>query len=372
MRAGLAFGMAVIVGLLAHSSAIALAADSKAPRIVPDADWVAFIDVEGLMNSSLVKFLMENGGDMGFEINDLAEVKEQFGVDPLTDIRDISISGSGDPEQGQFVAIAQTTPAIDDLLAQLTGAGGGGDAGVNGDDGEVAAEGMPDIEALQIDGQQVYIASDGDVKTYFHVRQGPTSNDRLVVVSMDKDWMARGLKVAGGKANAVDSKVKPAAGAFLFAAVTKLDWLDISENDQPASAIAKNARGLVVNFGEQGEDTFFDLRVATANPEDAQNISDIAQGLLALGRLAAQHEPDMQPLLAPMRSLSLKSDGAAVSLNFKHNTQGLIDLLNAAAESGAFGDTGDGDEYEDEDEGQVEVGVRVGGEKQKEKDKAGD
>lgn len=212
----------VITGLAAFTATAAHAGDFQPKRVAADAKWLAFVNVEGLVNSTLGKFMIEHGDDLGFELDDMQEVEAQIGINPMKDIRSVTIYGEGNPEDHQnFVALFDTTAAIDDTIAQFT-------AQTAGDE----AEGGDDIASIDINGQKVHVMSDGEQATYVAVRPGPISDSRVVIVTLSRDWMSKGLSVLDGKAAGLDRATKPlvasepVAGTLMFVSANDLSWID--------------------------------------------------------------------------------------------------------------------------------------------------
>lgn len=363
---------AAIVAFLAFAVVTnARAGDFQPKRVSADANWLAFVNLEGLLQSTLGKYMLEHGDDLGFEIDDMQDVEAQIGINPMKDIRSVTIYGEGNPEDHKhFVALFDTTAAIDDTIAQFT-------AGAQQGEGQNQDNEQGDITTVDINGQKVHVMSDGEETTYVAVRPGPISDSRLVIVTMDRDWMSKGLSVLDGKAAGLDRtdkpqvKAAPDAGTLMFVSASDLSWIDIGDDDDDEhdhdnahqaahSAIMKAAKGIEIAYGETGADTFINARLETGSADDAQNLSDIMRGLVAMARYAANQDDELKPLLAPTRSLQMKTDGATISMSLKHSTQGIIDALTAMQ----------AEEHGDEHHGEVEIkaGVKLHGHQSKDKD----
>jgi len=334
----------------AASPAAAAAQEGYKPqRVSADAQWVVYVDVSGLFKSALVKFFMENGGEVGLQIEqaDLEEMKQQLGgLDPMRDIHTLTIYGQGRPEEGgHLVMLAETSAAIDGLVKQLSG---GDDAA-----GEKPAD-APDITAVELDGQRVNVLSDGEKTAYFQVRPGATSADRLVILSLDREWMARGLGALDGRAPTLERsdktalKARPPAGALLFVNAGALDWINLGggEDDEPTSAILRSAKGLTAAFGESDDQTFVEMKLDTGKAEDAQNLGDIARGLMAMGRMAAGHDEGLKAATKPMSAIKLTTEGSTIGLSFRYSTQGLIEIARQVSAAGEDDDDANHSKHE--------------------------
>lgn len=331
------------------------AGDYQPKRVSADAAWMAYINVEGLLKSNLGKFFTEHGEELGFEFGegDMEEIKA-FGLDPMKDLRSVTVYGEGNPDEDmRMVALLETSAAVDDAIKELTGAIEAEKAKA-GDDGD---DEVNDISAIEIDGQKVHVFSDGDEDTFYvQVRKGPTSSDRLVIVSTNREWMTKGLGVLDGKKPSLEGADKPALsikpndGTLAFVVCNSLEWIDVDDGDEPASAILKGAKSIELYYGESGDDMFVNARLMTASKEDAQNLSDMVRGVIAMAKYAGSKEPELKPLIEPMRSLTLETEDFNIVLRLKHNTNDLIKALSAMAELGNAADDDDDDEDKDDDD----------------------
>jgi hypothetical protein len=280
----------------------------------------------------------------------------------MKDVRSMTVYGEGVPEEGgEFIAIFETSAAVEDAVAQLAAAG------------EQGAEDMPPMAVVEIADQKVTKFGEGDETAYFQVRPGSNSSERLVIVSMSEAWMAKGLSVLEGKGASLVGAEKSAIarnipdGVLAFASCHDLDLvkMGLDDTDEPASAFLRDAKGVDVSFGEIAGDTFFNLHLETGSKEAAQNLSDIGRGLVGMARMAGGSEPELKPLMEPLRSLAIDVKDATISVGVKHNSAKLIEALQAMA---ALADEIDGDDDadvdiddDDDDNGKVEIKATVGG-----------
>jgi hypothetical protein len=82
----------LLVALLAWLASAAPPSDGlKRERLPADVDFVMHIDVEGLKQTQLWKHVTEEGQDFDLDIDELDDIREEFGIDPLTDVRAITL-----------------------------------------------------------------------------------------------------------------------------------------------------------------------------------------------------------------------------------------------------------------------------------------
>ena len=308
-----AFTVAIIAFICINASAGPL----QKGRVAADAQWLAHVDITGLLNSSVVKFILENSQDLHLEMDGMDEMKEQFGLDPLKDFKDITIYGKGNPEKdGSFVALITTTAAVDSALDAINTQ-------------------KPDaVHELEVGGYRIQSAGDEGEKMFFRVQPGPGGADRLVVISKDPENLIRGISVAEGKSPSLAGSAGPALlrspqpGSLTFFAANGLNWLD---DDDEGSKLLRDAESLVLEYGEKGDETFLESAIVTKNAEDSANLADMARGLLAMGKMAASNDPDLAPFKDALNAAKITTEGGTISFKLRLPTQKLIDTLKSAA-----------------------------------------
>src|SRR5689334_3838248 len=144
-------------------------------RVAANAEWLAHINVEAIVSSKLFKSAMDHAGEMHVDVEGPDEMKTQLGIDPREDLRDLTVYGAGDPEKGDMVLVANTTGKVDEAVAKLKAQ-------------------MPIVE-LTVAGQSVLkIDQDGD-ETFFQVRPGKSTDDRVVIVARSAENIGKAIEV---------------------------------------------------------------------------------------------------------------------------------------------------------------------------------
>src|SRR5262245_41275650 len=84
----------------ATTSTPARSDELKRERLPADVDFVVHIDLEGFKQTELWKHISEKSGGLEAEIDELHEIRTRFGIDPLTDVRAVTLfktQGEEDP-----------------------------------------------------------------------------------------------------------------------------------------------------------------------------------------------------------------------------------------------------------------------------------
>jgi hypothetical protein len=317
-RLGLAFALTT-----ALAAPVAPAGSLQKSRVAADAQWLAHIDVEGLISSDIAQFVINQAHDadahFDVDLDELNGIKEQLGIDPFKDIKDVTVYGNGNPEtEPTFIAIFSTTAAVDNFLESLKAQG-------------------PGYKQFEAGGLTVQSIDDEHGGTlFFHVQGGPTSEDRTIVVSKDAERLVRGVNLVQGKGANLAAAPNPALthspqpGSFMFAAAQGLPWMQGDEDD-PSSALVRDAESLVFDAGAMGDETFMSMALTSKKAEDATNVADMVRGLLAMGKMAAGSEPELAPFKATINAVRITSEGDRVAINMRQKTSELIEALKSAA-----------------------------------------
>ena len=328
-------------------------------RVAADAQWLAHLDVQALANSQLVKHVLEHGKEMSIDIEGLDEIHEHLGIDPLKDLRDITAYGNGDPhaEDGTFVAIITATPAVDDLIAML----------------KLQDEAYSQLEVAGYSLQS--FNADGHA-TFFYVVPGSAESDRVVVLSKSSEHLVRGLGVMEGKLPNLNQQAKsalavtPRSGSYFFAASDGLGWIhghddDENEDDDdddrhdPASTVMRDAKSAMVNIGEAEGSTFLDLAIATEKDETAVNLADLFRGLLAMGKLAANNDPELAAFKATLQGVKLTSANSTIRIQVEQKTTDIIEMLKSMHDKHMKDQEVHDDEADDSDSQGTRVEIKV-------------
>jgi len=290
-------------------------------RLPADVDFVVHLDFEGLQRTELWRHVKESSG-AELEIEDFdeefGEFKERFGLDPFTDVRAVTLYKM-ESEEDPTVALFSTTAKIDQALA----------AGQKEPGYARIREGGIELHTWQHhdDGQ------DETVCAYIHVLRG---DERVAVLASNKESALRAARVLRGEqpnhaAGGSLLTLNPAPGSFLYLAAANISQLD---EFSPASQVFGLAQGIQVDLGEAGGFLQAHMGVATDSPENARNVSDVVQGLIALGSLAGG---ELGPALELLRAVRLNTRGSLVTVDFSFGVQRLIEILETVHD----GDEGD-------------------------------
>lgn len=283
-----------------------------AERVPAGARAVVHVDVAGLQRTALWRMAGELG--LHAELDELGELEREFGVNPLRDVRSVTIWDTTGTGEGK-AAVLVTGARIDAALERLQGA--------------------PQYRSVESDRLRVHAWDDGDDMSVFAFVHPTGDDERVVILSDRTDILIEGIRVLFGQAPSLADTpaaaitARPSAGSLVFVALTQglpgADWA------HEASAVLGLAEQVVLDVGESREMLFAHASIWTKSLEDAQNLNDILEGLRALGRLALGRAEDVPPQLPEwLGNLRFGHRGNVVEVDFEIAVEELAQVAREA------------------------------------------
>ena len=302
--------------ILTTAAALALASASLADELrrssIPaDASMVLHFDFEGFRRTSLWQMLLEHEDfDIAAELDELEDIRREFGIDPLTDVRSVTVYGRDDAEP--HAALVTVNDRIDTALHRMR-------------DEE-------DYRSFRSGGLDLHSWDDGGDSVFAYVHP-LRSGDRVLVLSDSPERVIDGARVlAGERESLADVRaprldVRPNRGSFLYVAAADLPSL---HDIEPASQLFGLAQGIQFDLGEAGGLLFAQLAVVTESDEDARNLADMGQGLIAMARLVASGQAEIPDVaIDTLDSIQINRRGNEISVGFELDVRRVMDELEA-------------------------------------------
>ncbi len=307
--------LALSAALLA--APVALAGPLNRALVDRDASWLVHLDVEAGQKSSLAPFIIKSVD--ADSLSHLEECKARFGLAPA-DIKSVTMYGLRFDDDG--VAVLTATGAADALIVKLPQAG-------------------LDSFKSRVDGPVHYFSFAHEGKTW-HCALRPAlpsspPDERLVLVAGSPPSLERGLKViAGLTANAAFdpaaanpvAMAQPGKGSLIFVAAR-----DLGADKKVQAAMLRNARAIVVDFGETAEsprEMFGTLTVTAISPRTATEMRDALQGLIAFGTMMAR-DAGTQGVVDSLQDLRLTLENEKLTLTAREKSSGVLSKLDQLA-----------------------------------------
>jgi hypothetical protein len=308
-----------LIALLVIAPA-AMADGLQKNRVPAGVRWVAHLDVEALKSSTLYEVVHEEAGSRGANELDagLSQFKQFAGLDPTVDFKSVTIYGTSKSEKS-CVALLSGNAKVDDALAKM--------------------KTEANYHTTPVQSYMLHTWGDDRETWYAYVARKDGADERVVLASQDSTELARGIALVeqGGEsladAGRSDLSVKPARGSILFAAAST-DLIDLG-GDRPASAIARLARTVVLDVGEDRGTLWAHAVMDARTPEDAQRIQQVLQGAVALAGLVGgdEHEEARTTVQHLADSLHVNLSDTRVDASFRYDTRELFAELKSLGDA---------------------------------------
>ena len=283
--------LAASLSLLAIRGGIAAPPDFA--QVPAESDWFVHIDMDALHDSTAFQQVFKKAGLRWKSIGvQLDNVKKQYGMDLAKDLHGMTVYGPR-PSQRNAVLVMRADWAAETFRQKI----------VLAPNHSVGTEGACEIHRFtQKDGGR-----DRPVAAAFW-KQG------TFVFGQSTADVQSSLGVLDGKQPSLSGSSGPLAadvppGTILVARMTRVgDRLPVQ------SPLLKQTEGIDFVCGENDAKWFVRGKLKTKSPETAQQVKQVAEGLLALARLRLADDPASLKLLERME---LRLDDRTVELDFR-------------------------------------------------------
>ena len=286
-------------------------------RVPAEARWLVHLDVEALKRSKLYELVQKTSAEHGNEMEEgLAEIRMFVGLDPTTDFRSITLFCATQSEEG-CVALLAGNSKVDEALERLRT--------------------MASYHTTPA-GRHALHSWGGDGETWHaYLFRKDGSDERVVVASQDPGEISRALAVLEGDAESLAGSGRssirgtPSSGSILFASAGE-SLRELGEVP-PVSAVAKLAKSIVVDVGEERGALRLHVGLDTRTTEDAQRIHQVLQGAVALvGLVGNEHEHAMTQIQPIVDALRLSVSNTKVDADWRYDLEALMGHLKTLHE----------------------------------------
>jgi hypothetical protein len=281
--------------------------------IPADAQWVVHVDLEKGLKTSVGSYI--TGHLAEFEFDGLEAVRAKTGINPLADIKDVTVFGtSGEPQEG--VAIIHTTGAVDAFL-------------------ERSRKEESTFKQVTRGEYTLDTWTEGGSTRFGYVKN-LGENERLILVAQDADRLAAAIaRTAGPGSGSGPAKAEPGdllkqppkATSVLFVAARGLGSMAAN----PKTVMLQQAEGLVLDCGEDDGFLYASMAVTTRSAQDAQDLLAAMNGCIAIARMGARRNPELAGLMEVTSGLSLSAENGTVRGQMRYESAKALDMLKEAA-----------------------------------------
>ena len=305
------------------------AAPFDASQVAGDAKWVAHIDVDAAMKTTIMQTVRQRliaHEDVQKHIN---EVKAVSGMDLWSDLHGITFYGSDfDHENGVAVISAKVDPkrVVDHLRLQ------------------------PDYKVEQHGKRQLHYWTKSKGPRSPHGLVGAFHTPSLMVVSRDEQKVHQALAALDGKASTLKGSTSPLAAAQPAGACIHIKSLGTADaaDLKPKQQWMRQARSVSIAMGERAGQSFLSMAVNATTPEAAQQMKQIVDGFKAMAAMKHASDPDVKRLLD---AVQLTLTDSTVAMNVELPSNELIQMMEKHwNERGGRGHHKRGHDHDDHDD----------------------
>jgi len=280
--------------------------------IAANATWYVHVDSEAAINSSLGQYAMANLGRLGLE--GIGGIRA-LGIDPFKDIKGVTIYDTDDnPEHA--IVVASTTSAIEQLIDLL--------------------KSDPATRTMTVDGHTLVAFDDKGKTQYWHTRPGEAPDTRIVFISDDWKIVTDALKVVDGATSSLSRAGPgsplagdPDSGSIVYIRAAEIPSAVRNNPDPNASALLGQVGGVQLDLGERDGEIYGLAQLYTNSGEDAANISQVAQGLLALGKMLAKNNQELAPISNVLSAMKIEPQDRQLKLSFSYQSKKVIEAVES-------------------------------------------
>ncbi len=275
--------------------------------LVPESSgWVAHINVEAAINGKVAQGILKDAGNL--DEGGMKDLKA-FGIDPLKDLKGITVFGTGKDDDKDGVLLVEATAAVDKLWDHL--------------------KTEPNSKAMNVDGVEMLSWDDNGERRYGVVRPGKGEQTRLVYLA--SDWAPISAAVAAaGKGKPLANPGGPGPGAILYIEARVIPEAIRESDDENASAMFKALRSGWFEVGEKDATVYATMDAEFADAKTATDMRQVVDGLMAFARLAGGQNPEMGEIIKVLNAVKIETKDTALIINAAWPTEEVIKAMKQA------------------------------------------
>lgn len=340
----------------------AAGAPLDAAWINPTAGWLVHLDLEGIFKSQSLRELTRVAGvnldeidrEMHIDLTDeikidgkeipphVLEAWRNMEFKVSEDIKSITAFGPAGDDEPELVVL-RTSNAVDEIIATLD-----------------PIEGVSVTPGEQVSFVALRPVTEGGEPAMpdqvLAIRK-ELGDERTIVISETTQGLVRAMDSYATQQRhpSAPAWTSMRPGSFLLMHVT---GEALAGMDHDESEILERAREIRLEVGESGAgEVYADALIEADDAEIVNQISAIANGLLAMGRLMLASEPEGQHVISLINALRITTDQTTMRVEFRMDSATLGETLGALKELEV--------DHDAEDQ-EVEIHIEVGGDSDQE------
>lgn len=326
------FAASFAFALCASSTFPVQAGELRREQLPAETDWVLHVDMEAVVESGLYRQAEAAGllarkdkaeyrshflAELEFEgADDFERVLLMHDFDPFEDFKSLTLFGTLE-EESAAVVLFEFGLKAQDILADL----------------------RAQPEHLTIDhGGFVFDAwlEDGnEVNGYLYALPVSDDGSMTIAVSEERAALLQAARVLNGDGASIANvtqggeptlRARSGKGSFVYVEVA--GSMPGVEAGDPASCVFSSARAMRFDVGEQDGLFLAQLSLQTDDADEARRVSQVIQGVVALGSLAASDSPDSQVFAELADGVSVSARDAELIADFEMESSRMVQLAS--------------------------------------------
>lgn len=298
---------AVLVAALCLAANPTLAAPLQKSEIGPAANWVAHIDLEAFRDSGIGRLILAELKNQGVT-EKLQNFETIFSFNPLRDIRDVTVYGSGqDRDNAVAVFDGQFDPQKLLTLVRL-----------NPQYQEMAYK----DSTLHRWQQEPKPGGQADNRMMY----GCICDGNRVVIGSGLESVKRAVDTLKGQTTGTPAGLLrqiPQGRDAVFAIVAATDVGSVV-GQNPQAALLQQTDSLSLAIGEDTDRLFGELSLQGRSAEAAQNMTKLLEGIAAMAQLSSSERPRLAELA---KGLNVSCADKTTQVRFEAGTQSMFQFL---------------------------------------------
>lgn len=291
----------------------ALDPDGPDPALLPaETRFVVHVDLHRLEATRLFAAATgPEGKALGFDPDGLDEAREELGIDPLKDIRSVTIFGTLENEE-EAVLLVRGTRKLDHALEQFAS--------------------KTKHERVEAEGLVVDVFHGDANPTYVYTQVPEDGDEEIVVASNTRKELVRAALVLQGRRTSLAQADGPhldldvPSSAFLHVAFT--GPIPGLERLGPDSEVFRLVHSGFLTLGEEQGNLALHVGVRTGESQDAEDVVDAIEGFRAFGRLLLRRVEDAPPEARDLlQSVKVARSGNLVTLDLSYPVEDMLRVL---------------------------------------------
>lgn len=292
----------------------------------PRAKWIVHVDVEAMQGSETGRFILANKQMLDIDADDIEEMNRILQLNMERDLKGFTVYNGSQGEHDDAIGVATFSAEVEKQAERL-------------------AKEAPTFKKV-VDGDFTYFSwiDQEEVRCAVILPSKGGAALRTVVITPDVASLREAAAVVSGKSPSIgaDSPLlarKPGPGSVIFASAVEFP----RDHEDDMARVLQQAQGGALDIGEANGEIFADLIVRAGKPQEAADIAQVGNGLMALGRMMGAEDPNTKRISELLSGVTITVEGSNVVVKGRYPAAKAVEALREAAKARAADEDNDGE-----------------------------